>query len=339
MAFWLDIAAFALKALLIVAALGGLAFLIARLMRSEEDDDTGIEILSRNARLKKAEARLNAELLPKKESKALAKAMKKAAKADQSKPSSTKRIYVLTFKGDIRASAVRRLGREIDAVLTVARAREDEVVVRIDSPGGTVTGYGLAAAQLSRLRAASIQVTACVDQIAASGGYLMASAAEKIVAAPFALLGSIGVVAQIPNVNRLLKKNDIDFEEMTAGEFKRSVSIFGEITPAGREHFRGKLDATHVSFKDFVHQNRPGLDIEKVANGDTWLAREALSLGLVDELATSDDYLFRARESARIYEISIRERKSPLRRLLDNFGLFAGNAARLAVNRLANAGR
>ena len=335
MAFWLDIAAFALKALLIVAALGGLVFLITRLTRGDAEDETELELHSLNARLEKAQARLNSELLPKKESKALAKAARKAAKADQAK-SAGNRIYVLDFKGDIRASAVKRLGREIDAVLTVARPREDEVVVRIDSPGGTVTGYGLAASQIARLRASSIKVTACVDQVAASGGYLMASAADRIVAAPFAILGSIGVVAQVPNLNRLLKKNDIDFEEMTAGEFKRSVSIFGEITPAGREHFRGKLDATHDTFKEFVRENRPGLDIERVANGDTWLGREALTLGLVDELAASDDYLFRARDHARIYEISIKEHKSLPRRLLDGFGLAARRAADLVVERLAN---
>ena len=338
MAFWLDIAAFALKALLIVAALGGLAFLIARLTRGEEEEECELEVHSLNERLEKAETRLNRELLPKKEGKALAKARKKAAKADAGKGSG-KRIYVIDFKGDIRASAVKQLGREVDAVLTVARPREDEVVVRIDSPGGTVTGYGLAAAQLARLRAASIPVTACVDQVAASGGYLMASAADRIVAAPFAILGSIGVVAQVPNLNRLLKKNDIDFEEMTAGEFKRSVSIFGEITPAGREHFRGKLDATHVTFKDFVRENRPALDIEKVANGDTWLGREALTLGLVDELATSDDYLFRAREHARIYEISMHEPKSMLRRLLDGIGLAAQGAADSVLKRFGDAGR
>ena len=338
MAFWLDIAAFALKALLIVAALGGLAVLIARLMRTEEEEDSELEIHSLNARLERNQTRLGAELLPKKERKAFAKARKKAAKADQAKPAGN-RIYVLDFKGDIRASAVKRLGHEIDALLTVARPGQDEVVVRIDSPGGTVTGYGLAASQIARLKAASIEVTACVDQVAASGGYLMASAANRIVAAPFAILGSIGVVAQVPNLNRLLKKNDIDFEEMTAGEFKRSVSIFGEITPAGREHFRGKLDATHVTFKEFVRENRPGLDIEKVANGDTWLGREALTLGLVDELAASDDYLFRARDRARIYEISMREHKSLPRRLLDGFGLTAQRAVDLVVERLTNAER
>jgi serine protease SohB len=255
----------------------------------------------------------------------------------------------LGFKGDIRASAVGRLGREIDAVLTVARPDQDEVVVRIESPGGTVTGYGLAASQLLRLRAASIRLTACVDQVAASGGYLMACAADRIIAAPFAILdrivaapfavvGSIGVVAPVPNLHRLLQKNEIDFEEMTAGEFKRSVSIFGEITPAGREHFRGKLDATHEAFKEFVGQNRPRLEMAKVANGDTWLGREAMELGLVDELAASDDYLFRVRDQARIFEVSSEERKSVLQQILNRLGFAAQAAARFGIERLGSRG-
>jgi serine protease SohB len=336
MAFWLDIAAFALKALLIVLAIGGLVFLITRLTRGEADDDSEIGIDSLNERYDAQQARLNAELLSKKERKGLAKARKKAAKREAAAPTPTpKRIYVLDFEGDLRASAVTQLGREIDAVLTVARPDQDEVVVRVESPGGTVTGYGLAASQLSRLRSASIRLTVCVDQVAASGGYLMACVADRIVAAPFAMLGSIGVVAQVPNVNRLLKKNDIDFEEITAGEFKRSVSIFGEITPAGREHFRGKLDATHDAFKDFVAKNRPRIEIGKVANGDSWLGGEALELGLVDELGTSDDYLFRARAGAKIYEISSEERKSLLQQILGRVGFAAASALRLVMERFA----
>ena len=345
MSFWLDIAAFALKALLIVAAVGGVVFLITRLTRGEAEEDSEIKVDSLNERYDARQARLNAGILSKKERKALAKQRKALAKASKKAAKSTaeattsKRIYVLGFKGDIRASAVGRLGREIDAVLTVARPDQDEVVVRIESPGGTVTGYGLAASQLLRLRAASIKLTACVDQVAASGGYLMACVADRIIAAPFAILGSIGVVAQVPNLNRLLKKNDIDFEEMTAGEFKRSVSIFGEITPAGREHFRGKLDATHEAFKEFVGQNRPRLEMAKVANGDTWLGREALELGLVDELAASDDYLFRVRDQARIYEISSEERKSLLQQILSRLGFAAQAAARFVIERLGSGGR
>ncbi len=174
---------------------------------------------------------------------------------------------------------MKRLGAEIDAILIAARPATDEAVIRIESPGGTVTGYGLAAAEILRLRERKIKVTASVDQVAASGGYMMACAADRIVAAPFAIVGSIGVVAPVPNLHRLLKKNEIDFEEITAGEFKRTVSVLGEITPAGREHFREKLDTTHEAFKAHVAQCRPNVDIARVANGDYWLAREGAGAG------------------------------------------------------------
>ncbi len=339
MAFWLDIAAFVLKALIIVAAIGGLAFLIARLARSSEPKDEEIKVRSLNERYDDMRDAMNAELLDKKQRKALAKARKKEAKAAKARRDQEpgKRIYVLAFKGDMRASAVKRLGHEIDAVLTVARPGPDEVVLRLQSPGGTVTGYGLAAAEILRLRERKIKVIASVDQVAASGGYMMACAADRIVAAPFAVVGSIGVVAPLPNLHRLLKRNEIDFEEMTAGEFKRSVSLLGEITPAGREHFRGKLEDTHGAFKHFVQQCRPNVDIDRVANGDHWLASEALALGLVDELSTGDEYLFRARDGARLYEVSTAARKTLVQQLLSGIGGAARAAADFAATKL-NAG-
>ncbi len=309
MPFWLDIADFALKALIIVAAIGGLAILIVRLMRSNEPKDREIKVRSLNEHYDDMRDALNAALLDKKARKALIKARKKAMKASRG-DDSAKRVYVVGFKGDMRASAVKQLGQEIDAILTVARPGTDEVVLRLESPGGTVTGYGLGAAEILRLREHKIKVTASVDQVAASGGYMIAAAADRIVAAPFAIVGSIGVVAPVPNLHRLLKKNEIDFEEMTAGEFKRSVSVLGEITPAGREHFRGKLEDTHGAFKAHVARCRPNVDIEEVANGDTWLASEAIALGLVDEIATGDEWLFRAREGARLYEVSTEARKT-----------------------------
>ena len=329
MAFWLDIAAFVLKALIIVAAIGGLVFLIARLARSSEPKDEEIKVRSLNERYDDMRDAMNAELLDKKQRKALAKARKREAKAARARRDQEpgERIYVLGFKGDLRASAVKRLGSEIDAVLTVARPGTDEVVLRLQSPGGTVTGYGLAAAEILRLRERKIKVIASVDQVAASGGYMMACAADRIVAAPFAVVGSIGVVAPVPNLHRLLKRNEIDFEEMTAGEFKRSVSLLGEITPAGREHFRGKLEDTHGAFKHFVQQCRPNVDIDKVANGDHWLASEALALGLVDELSTGDEYLFRARDGARLYEVSTAARKTLVQQLLSGIGGAARAAA------------
>jgi serine protease SohB len=341
MAFWLDIAAFLVKALIIVAALGGLAVLIARLARSgEPKEDQEIKVRSLDERYDDMRDAMNGALLDRKERKALAKTLKKEAKAAAKARRGQepgKRIYVLAFKGDMRASAVKRLGAEIDAVLIAARAGTDEAVIRIESPGGTVTGYGLAAAEILRLRERKINVTASVDQVAASGGYMMACAADRIVAAPFAIVGSIGVVAPVPNLHRLLKKNEIDFEEITAGEFKRTVSVLGEITPAGREHFREKLDTTHQAFKAHVAQCRPNVDIAQVANGDYWLAREALPLGLVDEIMTGDELLFRARDTARLYEVSTEARKTLLQQLLSGLGATAQKAVDLAAARFGSA--
>jgi serine protease SohB len=323
MPFWLDIAAFLIKAVIIVAAIGGLAILIARLARSSEPKDREIKVTSLDEHYDDMRDAIDDALLDRKERKALAKSRKKEAKAaakDRRIQEPGKRIYVLSFKGDMRASAVKRFGSEIDAVLIAARPTSDEAVIRIESPGGTVTGYGLAAAEILRLRDHNIKVTASVDQVAASGGYMMACAANRIIAAPFAVVGSIGVVAPVPNLHRLLQKNDIDFEEMTAGEFKRSVSLLGEITPAGREHFRDKLDTTHRAFKDHVAQCRPGVDIARVANGDYWLAREAMSLGLVDEIMTGDELLFRARDTARLYEVSTEARKTLLQQVVSGIG-------------------
>ena len=337
MPFWLDIAAFLVKALIIVAAVGGLALLIARLARSAEPKDQEIKVRSLDERYDDMRDAMDATLLDKRERKALVKAHKKEAKATAKARRGQepgKRIYVLAFKGDMRASAVKRLGAEIDAVLIAARPETDEVVIRIESPGGTVTGYGLAAAEILRLRERKIKVTASVDQVAASGGYMMACAADRIVAAPFAVVGSIGVVAPVPNLHRLLQKNQIDFEEMTAGEFKRTVSVLGEITPAGREHFRGKLDATHDAFKAHVEQCRPNVDIARVANGDYWLAREALPLGLVDEIMTGDDLLFRARDGARLYEVTTEARKNLLERLSGAFTMLTERARDVAVETL-----
>ncbi len=334
MAFWLDIADFALKALIIVVAIGGLAILIVRLMRSAEPKDREIKVRSLNERYDDMRDAMNGALLDKKQRKAHLKARKKALKALRGEAPG-KRIFVMAFKGDMRATAVKQLGQQIDAVLTVARPGADEVVLRLESPGGTVTGYGLGAAEILRLREHKLKVTASVDQVAASGGYMMASAADRIVAAPFAVVGSIGVVAPIPNLHRLLKKNEIDFEEMTAGEWKRSVSVLGEISPAGREHFRGKLEDTHGAFKAHVGRCRPKVDIARVANGDTWLASEAVDLELVDEIATGDELLFRARESARLYEVSVEARKNLLQQLLSGFGAAARSAADFVAARVA----
>ncbi len=232
------------------------------------------------------------------------------------------RLFVIDFDGDLQASAVHGLREEVTAILTVAAAG-DEVLVRLDSGGGVVPGYGLAAAQLARLRARELKLTVAVDRVAASGGYMMAAVADRILAAPFAVVGSIGVVAQLPNFHRLLRKHDIDFEQFTAGEYKRTVTLFGENTDQGRGKLQQEIEEAHALFKDFVHEHRPQLDLDRVATGEYWYGRAALALKLVDVLSTSDDYLLNAVERADIYLVSSTRRQRGLR---DWLGLPAGTA-------------
>jgi len=234
-------------------------------------------------------------------------------------------LYVLDFKGSMDAHEVTSLREEISAVLAVASA-QDEVLLRLESPGGVVHGYGLAASQLERLRKGGIRLTVAVDKVAASGGYMMACVADRIVAAPFAIIGSIGVVAQIPNFHRLLKKNDIDVELHTAGQFKRTLTLFGENTEQGREKFREDLNETHELFKQFVHQQRPSLDIDSVATGEHWFGTQAKDKGLIDAIGTSDDLLIAELDNHEVIAVRYTRRK----RLMDRF---TGSAAE-SVDRL-----
>lgn len=255
---------------------------------------------------------------------------KEKAKAIEEGTYYKSRIFVLDFlKGDIKASATEHLREEISTVLGVATPK-DEVVVRIESPGGLVNSYGLAAAQLLRIRAAGIPLTICVDQVAASGGYLMACTANKIIAAPFALIGSIGVVAQVPNFNRLLKKHDVDYKEYTAGDYKRTVSLFGEITEKGEAKFKEQLELTHDMFKTFVGKYRTQLDLDKVATGEFWYGEKALSLGLVDEIRTSDDYIFSRSKDQQIIRISYENKPTLSDKLSETFA----KILTLALNKL-----
>ncbi|BAN49390.1 protease SohB [Metapseudomonas resinovorans] len=240
--------------------------------------------------------------------KAEAKAAKKAKKAKQPAEQRS-RVFVLDFDGDIKASATDHLRHEVTALLTMA-TEKDEVVVRLESGGGMVHSYGLASSQLARIRDAGVPLTVCVDKVAASGGYMMACIGEKILAAPFSIIGSIGVVAQLPNVHRLLKKHDIDFEVLTAGEYKRTLTVFGENTEKGRQKFQEDLETTHELFKGFVGRYRPKLDMAEIATGEVWLGMAALEKQLVDELRTSDEYLAERAKDADLFHLHYAARKS-----------------------------
>ncbi len=288
-------------ALIALWLLIGLMLSLAKKTRADDH----LEITHVNKKYKSMSDALQATLLSRKEFKKVKKQSKKKTKQEQKTNVSAtrKRVFVLSFLGNIKASAARHLRKEITAVLSIASSR-DEVVVCLENAGGLVHEHGFAASQLSRIKQKGIPLTVAVDKVAASGGYLMACVADKILAAPFAVVGSIGVLAQLPNFNRMLDKHGVDFEMMKAGTLKRTLTMFGKNTPEDREHFNQQLEDTHALFKEFVMDNRPNLDIDRVATGEHWLASRALALNLVDELMTSDDYLLDASHKADIYEVT-----------------------------------
>lgn len=254
--------------------------------------------------LHKAEAKKQQKEKQKK-AKEKQKALKKAAKSgsDDEAVEQKPRVFVVNFHGNISASAVTNLREEVTAILSQAN-EQDEVVVRLESGGGMVHSYGLASSQLDRIRKCNIPLTVCVDKVAASGGYMMACVADKILAAPFAILGSIGVVAQLPNFNKVLKKHDVEFELLTAGEHKRTLTMFGENTATGREKFLEDLQDTHDLFKEFVSEHRPAVDIAKVATGEVWFGLRAMDVALADDLQTSDEYLVSRAQQADLFEVT-----------------------------------
>lgn len=325
MEFLSELGIFSGKVIVITLALGAILILFFALLTKARHSKPLLTIENMNKRFEDMANALKGAILDAKSLKAERKALKKKSKSAKNKPSDRKRIFVLEFIGDIRAVHVENLREEVSAILTVGRAGQDEVVVKVESPGGMAHAYGLAAAQLLRLRQAGMQLTIAVDKVAASGGYMMACTADKILAAPFAIIGSIGVVAQVPNVHRLLKKHDVDYEEVTAGEFKRTISVFGEITEKGRRKFQDQLEDTHLLFKDFVKNNRPQLDLDQVATGEYWFGKRALEYKLVDEIISSDDYLFKHREDADIYRVEMKVSKRWSEKLAESMSaLFIG---------------
>ena len=319
---------FLAETLTIVAAVAALILLVAALAARRRGGAglERLEVRDLGARYREMKQTLESGLLGAKERKAAAKVRKRESKARKKKGRADRpRVFVLDFKGDIRASAVASLREEVTAVLAFARP-EDEVLVRLENAGGLVHEHGLAASQLLRVRDRGIPLTVSVDKIAASGGYMMACVADRIVAAPFAVLGSIGVLAQMPNFHRLLDSHGVDFEQFKGGEYKRTVTMFGENTDADREKFKQDIEDVHGIFKSFVTEQRPGLDIEKVATGEHWLARRARDLGLCDTLVTSDDYLLEANERAELVGVRFVAPKRLSARLAESLAIFAGGA-------------
>jgi serine protease SohB len=302
---------FAAKSLLVVVAFAAIVAIVARRRRGAPDEPT-IRVRDVSARWRDQREAMRIGMLPPKARKSASKA---SAAIRENEPIKEKRVFVLEFKGDVLASAVEDLREEITAIVGVA-SDGDEVVLRLESAGGAVHGYGLAASQLARLRHRGLPLTVAVDRVAASGGYMMACVGTTVIAAPFAVLGSIGVVAPLPNLHRALSKLGVDYEDVTAGKHKRTTSLFAENTPEGKAKLREQLEETHLLFKGFVKEMRPSLDVEAVATGEYWLGTRAKELGLVDRLLTSDDYLLEAAERARVLEVACERPRTARQRLL-----------------------
>ncbi|HSX91037.1 MAG TPA: protease SohB [Pseudomonas sp.] len=326
MEFFAEYASFLAKTVTLVVAILVVLVALAVLRGRGRRSSGQLQVSKLNDFYKQLHDRLEHSVLSKDQLKSVVKEAAKAAKLEKKAAVHKPRVYVLDFDGDIKASATDNLRHEITAVLSMATP-QDEVVLRLESGGGMVHSYGLASSQLARIRQAGVPLTVCIDKVAASGGYMMACIGEKIISAPFAVLGSIGVVAQLPNLHRLLKKHDIDFEVLTAGEYKRTLTIFGENTEKGRQKFQEDLEITHELFKNFVARYRPQLAIDEIATGEVWLGMSALEKQLVDELKTSDEYLAERAKTAELFHLHYAEKKS----LQERIGL----AASVALDRFA----
>lgn len=318
MEFLYEYGLFFAKTLTFVLAFGViLALAVSAGQKAKGATEGNIEVTPLNEKYNDIQASLKTAIYDDDVLKAESKAQKKkdkAAKKAKEHPPAKPRVYLVDFDGDIKASAVENLREEISAILSLA-TEADEVVVRLESAGGMVHSYGLASSQLARVKDKGINLTVCVDKVAASGGYMMACVAQKICAAPFAIIGSIGVIAQLPNFHKVLKKNDVDFELLTAGEYKRTLTMFGENTDKGRKKFIEDLETTHELFKTFVSTQRPVVDIAAVATGEIWFGSQAKEQNLVDELTTSDDYILSKLDSNDIYKIAYSVKKSLPERL------------------------
>jgi serine protease SohB len=314
-AFFAEYGMFLLKVATIVIAIILVIGFAAASSRKGADD--GLEVESINKKHKNLAGSLRKAILNKTEQKQETKAQKKRAKAESKQSSSRPRTFVIDFKGDLKASAVPCLREEVTAILEVVK-ESDDVVVCLENHGGVVHEHGLAASQLARIRDRGIELAVCVDKVAASGGYLMACVASKIYAAPFAILGSIGVLAQIPNFNRMLDSHGVEFEQVTAGKYKRTVTMFGENTDEDRAKLKEELEDVHELFKSAVSRYRPQLDLEKVATGEHWYGTRALALGLADEIRTSDEVIADRVAERELFKVTFKVKQPLPKRLLAN---------------------
>ncbi len=329
MEFLIDYGSFLLRGITLLVLLAIAVGIITSIKKGESQERGKLEVNRLNDKYDHMRQQMSALLENKKAVKKLGKEKKKAKKEEAKTAERKATTFLIEFHGDIQAKQVARLREEISAILTIANDK-DEVVVRLESGGGVIHGYGLAASQLDRIRKKGIKLTIAVDKVAASGGYMMACVGDQILSAPFAILGSIGVVAQMPNINRLLKKHDVDVEMHTAGEYKRTLTMIGENTEEGRQKFIEDLQVAHQLFKNFIQEHRPQVDIEKIATGEIWFGNQAIEKNLVDQVITSDEYILGQIDERDVYEV----RFTPKKTLSERLGKTAENTSLQVTDRL-----
>ena len=317
MEYVFDYLSFLAKAVTIIAALV-VIIVAAGARRSHRPSEGRIQVIRINDRLRALRSTVQHAVTPAARRKKLTRQENREQKRERKTVPDRTRVFVVNFNGDFAASQLDCLAQEITAILTSAQ-EGDEVVVRIESAGGLVHAYGLAASQLARVKGKGIRLVAAIDKVAASGGYMMASVADRIVTAPFAIVGSIGVVAQLPNVHRFLKKRDVDVELLTAGEYKRTLTVFGQNTDSGRAKFQEEIEDIHALFKAFVGDHRPDVDLDAVATGEAWYGQRAIERKLVDQLCTSDEYLLAACDDKDVFEVRWIVPEKPIDRILHQF--------------------
>lgn len=314
-----QLAMFTAKVMIVAVFIVFILFMFATILtKGKEKAKAHLRVKNLNEKYNEAVEDILHETCNKKQLKKFYKDKKASKKATENTPSNN--VFVIDFVGDMKATTVTNLTEEINAILGVATSA-DEVFVKIDSGGGLVHTYGLAAAQLMRIRAKNIPLTVAIDKVAASGGYLMACVANKIIAAPFAIIGSIGVIVQLPNFHRILKEKKVDYEMYTAGEFKRTITLFGENTEEGREKLQEEIEDIHGLFKNQIQLHRPQVDINKVATGEHWLGQQAIGLKLIDEIKTADEYLLDKSRTAKILEITYQIKKPMLSKFTSAAGM------------------
>ncbi|CAB3976441.1 protease SohB [Candidatus Azoamicus ciliaticola] len=305
-----DYTIFFLKIITIIILL--LLTIITCLIIIKNKDNKYIEIKNINKKYITLKKMFLSEILKKTEKKNIIKNINKEEKIIK-----TKNLFILNFNGDINASDINNL-KDILSILILNKKYVDEVLIKLTSNGGIVTNYGLAATQLKRLKNENINLTISIDTIAASGGYMMACVANKIIASHFSIIGSIGVLGIIPNINKMLNKNNIEIEYHTSGKYKKTLSVIGENTEIGRKKFIESLENTHFLFKNFVKENRSQINIDEIATGEYWYGIDALKLNLIDKIQTSDEYIMENLNNTKIYEIKLNEKTNIKNKIKEN---------------------